>query len=180
MTVFHASISAAARRFLSSDRSAGGVADTFCLLLDLLEFLAASGGAGCPPLTHVHAAALLAAVNRAPRYFVSKRLALLLKRAALRKAGEDWLDAAAAAESGADDGVLAAAVSDAVAADWLPSVRVASPAFFGGTKGGGEDGRCDAVMLRAVGLLVIKSVQRHAAAPSESSNISYRAVAATS
>ncbi|XP_019748758.1 uncharacterized protein LOC109529767 [Hippocampus comes] len=72
VTVFDASVGVAARRFLSADRSArgaGGAADTFCLLLDLLEILAASGpapsgGARSPHLTHVHAAALLAAVNR--------------------------------------------------------------------------------------------------------------------
>ncbi|XP_077376577.1 protein Lines homolog 1 isoform X2 [Festucalex cinctus] len=154
---FAASADAAAARFLRAGRGHEGVADTFCLLLDLLEVLAASGAASGPRLTSVHAAALLAAVGRAPRYFVGKRAALLLKRAMLRKAGEDWLGASR--EAAADVGRLAVATLDAVAADWLASVRVGSPSYFGGA--GGRIGRCDAVVLRAVSLLVIKSVQHH-------------------
>ncbi|XP_037103726.1 protein Lines homolog 1-like [Syngnathus acus] len=164
IAAFDVSVCTAASRFLSADQSAGGasgLADTFCHLLDLLEFLTASGG-GSPRLTYVHAAALVAAVSRAPLYFVSKRAALLLKRAALRKAGEDWLGMCG--ESAADLGALTAAVLDAATADWLSSVSAESLTFFGGsrsTKGGSEDGECDTAMLRAVSLLLIKSVQYH-------------------
>ncbi|XP_077418907.1 protein Lines homolog 1 isoform X2 [Vanacampus margaritifer] len=173
VTAFDASVSAAAARFLPAGHAVANavanddaIADTFCLLLDLLEVLlaasaaVASSGARSPNLTSVHAAALMADVSRAPHYFVRKRVALLLKRALLRKAGEDWLGACGeTAAPPADVGRLAAAAVDAVAADWLPSIRVELPSYLGGTGGGGEAGKCDTAMLRAVSLLVIKSVQ---------------------
>ncbi|XP_061613686.1 protein Lines homolog 1 isoform X1 [Phyllopteryx taeniolatus] len=165
LMAFDTSVSASTSRFLPADRSPLGAPDTSCLLLDLLELLTASGSAAPagtrgPKLTYIHAAALIAAVSRAPHYFVSKRAALLLKRAALRKAGEDWLGASGenAASDASDIGVLAAAVSDALAAGWLTSVRVESARFFGGTSAA-RGGPGDSVMLRALGLLVIKSVQ---------------------
>ncbi|XP_061669410.1 protein Lines homolog 1 isoform X2 [Syngnathoides biaculeatus] len=169
LLAFDTSVSALASRFLPADRSrfdiGGGAPDTSRLLMDLLELLTASGSAASAgvrslKLTYVHAAALMDAVSRAPHYFVSKRAALLLKRAALRKAGEDWLGESGenVASDGSDVGALAGAVTDALAAGWLPSVRVESAQFFGGTSGA-EGGAGDAVMLRAVSLLVIKSVQ---------------------
>ncbi|XP_077477674.1 protein Lines homolog 1 [Stigmatopora argus] len=150
VTAFDASAKAAAARFLG-DAHADADCDTLCLLFDLLELLATAStpddGEG-PESAYVRAGALLGAVAGAPRYFVRKRAALLLKRAALRSSGP------------AD---LARAALDAVAADWLPSVAVAPTAFFGGTVRARDGGR-DATMLRALGLLVIKSVERHVAA----------------
>ncbi|XP_077569206.1 protein Lines homolog 1 [Stigmatopora nigra] len=149
VTAFDASANAAAARFLGD---AHADCDTLCLLFDLLELLAAASApcrAESPESAYARAGALLGAVAGAPRYFVRKRAALLLKRAALRSSS-GWAE-------------LAHATLDAVAAHWLPSVAVAPPAFFGGTVCTRDGGR-DATMLRALGLLVIKSVERRVAA----------------
>nr|XP_057944668.1 protein Lines homolog 1 isoform X1 [Doryrhamphus excisus] len=170
LMAFDASISALVSRFLPADVWQHSDVDTFCLLLDLLELLTASSEtcacASSQKLTHVHAATLMAVVSRSPQYFVSKRAALLLKRAALRKAGEDWLVGARLPVPppalASDVTSLARTVLDGVAADWLLSIPVASASFFGGTSdiGGGRQGG-DGVMLRAVSLLVITCVERN-------------------
>ncbi|XP_054626647.1 protein Lines homolog 1 isoform X3 [Dunckerocampus dactyliophorus] len=175
LMAFDASVSALASRFLPVDAWQHSDVNTFCLLLDLLELLSASSETctyvSSQKLTHVHAATLMAVISCSPQYFVSKRAALLLKRAALRKAGEDWLVGAGppapshalSHEHGAADiASLARTVLDGVAADWLLSIRVGSASFFGGTSsiGGGRQGG-DGVMLRAVSLLVIMCVERY-------------------
>ncbi|XP_056267989.1 protein Lines homolog 1 isoform X2 [Pseudoliparis swirei] len=147
-----------------------------CLLLDLLEVLTASsvirGGVVClesQRITHVRSPALLATVSGSAQYFVKKRALLLLKRAVLQKAGEDWAlgDAPPAGPRHehfhADANALAQSVLTAVAADWLQNVEVGSASFFGGTRRvEGEDGQTpDCVMLRAVSLLLLKSLELH-------------------
>ncbi|XP_061731606.1 protein Lines homolog 1 isoform X2 [Nerophis ophidion] len=164
LTAFDASVSTLASRLLPV--GAASDVDTLCQLLELLELLTASSEgrayAGCQMLVHTHAAALMAAVSCSPRYFLSKHAALLLKRAALHKAGEDWLAGGGPARehAGSDVASLARAVLNGVAGGWLPSVRVESASFFGGTSGKRREGG-DGVMLRAVGLLVIKCVEHH-------------------
>ncbi|XP_031733375.1 protein Lines homolog 1 isoform X2 [Anarrhichthys ocellatus] len=147
---------------------------TWCLLLDLLEVLTASSltcGAGVclksQRMTHTHSSALLTTVSCSSQYFVKKRVLLLLKRALLQKAGEDW---ALGGSTGlrykhfhSDMNMLAQSVLTAVTTDWLQSVQVESASFFGGTRHvGGEEGqKPNCVMLRSVSLLLLKSMELH-------------------
>ncbi|XP_078113879.1 protein Lines homolog 1 isoform X2 [Sander vitreus] len=156
--------------------SGGRWGTTFCLLLDLLELLTACSvicGAGIclesPRMTYVHASALLMAIGCSSEYFVKKRALLLLKRAVLQKAGEDWalgevlLTGLKHKHFDSDRSVLSQSVLTAVATDWLHSVQVESSSFFGGTRSiRGEEGqKPDCVMLRAVSLLLLKSMELH-------------------
>lgn len=146
------------------------------LLLDLLEVLTASsliGGAGVclrsQRTTMIYSSALLTTVSCSPQYFVKKRALLLLKRAVLQKAGEDWAPAGVLStglrykDFHSDMNMLAHSVLTAVAAGWLHSVQVKSASYFGGTKRiRGEEGhKPDCVMLRAVSLLLLKSMELH-------------------
>ncbi|XP_069029013.1 protein Lines homolog 1 isoform X2 [Embiotoca jacksoni] len=143
---------------------------TSCLLLDLLEVLTAAGLMCGGRLTiHVHSSALLKTVSCSSQYFVKKQAVLLLKRAVLQKVGEDW--ALGEALSGQrtrenqsyDMSLLTRSVLTAVANDWLQTVQVEQDAFFGGTRQTrGEDSpEPDCVMLRAVSLILLKSVEFH-------------------
>ncbi|XP_018548178.1 protein Lines homolog 1 isoform X1 [Lates calcarifer] len=157
--------------FTSSSRSWG---TTFCLLLDLLEALTASTsicGAGLRSqrLTHIHSSALLTTISSTSEYFVKKRALLLLKRAVLQKAGEDWALGEVPStvmkheDFSSDMNMLAQTVLTAVDANWLQSVQVESASFFGGTRHirGDEGQKPDCVMLRAVSLLLLKSMELH-------------------
>lgn len=120
-------------------------------------------------MTHIHSSALLTTVSCSSQGFVKKRALLLLKRALLHKAGEDWAAGEALLAGlkhkhfNADMSLLAHSVLTAVAADWLQSVQVESASFFGGSRliGGEEGQRTDFVMLRAISLLLLKSVELH-------------------
>lgn len=152
---------------------------TLCLLMDLMEVLTASSlicGAGVclqsQKLTHVHSWALLKVIGSSSECYVKKRALLLLKRAALQKAGEDWsLGDAPLTESthehlDTDMRMLSGSVLTAVAANWLETVQVGSASFFGGTKCGDDNSRRpDSVMLRAVSLLLLKSMELHIQSP---------------
>ncbi|KAM9366655.1 protein Lines homolog 1 [Symphorus nematophorus] len=188
LAVFDSSLSALSSKFLPEERteaaqclmdlrsSSRDWGTTFCLLLDLLEVLTASSvmsGAGVclksQRLVYTRSSALLTAVSCSSQYFVKKRALLLLKRAVLQKAGEDWavggeLLAGLKYELFSSDmSTLAHSVLTAVAADWLQSVQVDAASFFGGTRHiGGDDGqKADCVMLRAVSLLLLKSMELH-------------------
>ncbi|XP_029946110.1 protein Lines homolog 1 isoform X1 [Salarias fasciatus] len=141
---------------------------SFCLLLDLLEVLSASGVcAQSQRLIHARCPALLAAVGHGSEYFVRRKAALLLKRAALQRLGEDLALGGAApsglkqAGSGCQRLSLARSVLTAVDQDWLHGVQVRPAAFFGGTKQirDGETQEADCVMLRAISLIVLKSIE---------------------
>lgn len=146
---------------------------TFCLLLDLLEVLTASclicGAGVCQRVTHLYSSALLTTISCSDEYFVKKRALLLLKRAVLQKAGEDWALGEALVTGhnyehfSSDMSVLAQSVLTAVAANWLQSVQVGSASGFGGTRHvrGDEGQKPDCVMLRAVSLLLLKSMELH-------------------
>uniref|UniRef100_A0A3P8RK05 Lines homolog 1 n=1 Tax=Amphiprion percula TaxID=161767 RepID=A0A3P8RK05_AMPPE len=151
---------------------------TMCLLLDLLEVLSTSsltrGTRVClksQRITYIRSAALLTMISCSSEGFVKKRALLLLKRTVLEKVGEDWalgevLSSGLKYENfGSDMSMLAQSVLTAVANNWLDSVQVEPAAFFGGircTKMMGDEGqKPDCVMLRAVSLIVLKSIELH-------------------
>ncbi|KAG7220838.1 hypothetical protein INR49_031577 [Caranx melampygus] len=148
---------------------------TCCLLLDLLEALTASSlicdaGLTSQRLTHIHSSALLTTVSQcSSEYFVKKRVLLLLKRVVLQKAGEDWVlgdmpcTRLKHEHFSSDVNLLAQTALTAVAANWLETVQVESSSFFGGTRCiQGVDGqKPDCVILRAVSLLLLKSMELH-------------------
>ncbi|XP_032367738.1 protein Lines homolog 1 isoform X1 [Etheostoma spectabile] len=188
LAAFDSSLSALCSKFLSEERdktmqclvdlpsTSGRWGTTFCLLLDLLELLTACSvicGAGVclesPRMTYIHSSALLRIISSSSEYFVKKRALLLLKRAVHQKAGEDLalgevlLTGLKHKHFDSDMSVLSQSVLTAVAADWLHSVQVESSSFFGGTRSiRGEEGqKPDCVMLRAVSLLLLKSMELH-------------------
>lgn len=141
---------------------------TLCTLLDLLEVLTASrftcGPAVClqsQRLSLVHSSALLRLACSSSEYFVQKRILLLMKRILLQKAGEDMAVGEQKPGPLCDDVmVVADAVLQALAGGWLQCLYVESECFFGGVaqERGSEAQKPDCVMLRAVGLVVLKSV----------------------
>ncbi|XP_041647320.1 protein Lines homolog 1 isoform X2 [Cheilinus undulatus] len=179
LAAFDSSLGLLCSKFLLEDRQ---MDDSICrqqgaslyLLLELLEVLTASsslcGAAAClqsQRITHAQCSALLHAAAGSSEYFVKKRAVLLLKRAVLQKAGEDWatgdvlLSAVKPQHISADTSLLAHSVLMALAADWLESLQVESASFFGGIRAERADGeqKSDDVMLRAVSLLVLKSAE---------------------
>uniref|UniRef100_A0A8C7KLD6 Lines homolog 1 n=1 Tax=Oncorhynchus kisutch TaxID=8019 RepID=A0A8C7KLD6_ONCKI len=151
-------------------------ATTLTNLLDLLEVLTAarfklSTTSVCftsSRLSLVQASALLRIVDSHVHYFVKKQVLLLLKRILLQKAGEDMGFGEASSLTHGDDHMtsdiltLADDVLLAVHTDRLQCVPVESAAiFFGGTgqSCGGSSDAFDHVMLRAVSLVVLKSLE---------------------
>lgn len=151
-------------------------ATTLTNLLDLLEVLTAarfklSSTSVCftsSRLSLVQASALLRIVDSHVHYFVKKQVLLLLKKILLQKAGEDMGFGEASSLTHGDDHMtsdiltLADDVLQAVHTDWLQCVPVESAAiFFGGTgqSCGGSSDAFDHVMLRAVSLVVLKSLE---------------------
>ncbi|XP_030579941.1 protein Lines homolog 1 [Archocentrus centrarchus] len=147
---------------------------TFCLMLDLLEVLTTSslvcGPGSClksQRLTYHHSLALLT-ISCSSEYYVKKRVLLFLKRAVLQKVGEDWTSGVMASTQlrcgnwSSDMSMLAQTVL-AAADNWLQSVQVESAAFFGGTRHivGDESPNSDCVVLRAVSLILLKSIEIH-------------------
>lgn len=145
---------------------------SLCLLLDLLEVLTSSSlvcGAGVrlksQRVTHLHSLALLN-ICCSSEYYVKKRVLLLLKRAVLQKAGEDWIsgDVASGRTCGnwsSDMSILARTVLKAASDNWLLSIQMQSGAFFGGTRHilGDQIQNWDCMMLRAVSLIILKSIE---------------------
>uniref|UniRef100_UPI003AAC4CCB protein Lines homolog 1 n=1 Tax=Centroberyx gerrardi TaxID=166262 RepID=UPI003AAC4CCB len=186
LAAFDPGLSALCSRFLPEERkearqsavdftSTEHWGTTLSTLLDLLEVLTASRRTcrtgvclQSQRLTHVHASALLRIVDSPSKYFVKKRALLLLKKALLQKAGEDMAlgDVSAAGmkdeQFSADVTTLADGVLQAVSADWLQRVQVeAAASFFGGSCRVEADGdqKPDHVMIRAVSLVVLKSME---------------------
>lgn len=146
---------------------------TFCFLMDLLEALTASTlkcGANsclqCQKLIHLHSPVLLKMISCSSRYFVEKRLLLLLKRVALQKAGEEWTSGAMAGLNprnfDTDMTLLAQSVLAAVDAHWLDGVQVdVSSSFWGTGSLPADASQPDYVVLRAASLLLLKSIEIH-------------------
>jgi len=101
-------------------------------------------------------------------YYVKRQVLLLMKRTLLQKAGEDMaLGETSAAAPGdehfaADMEALADTTLRAMSADWLRFVPVettTASSFGGSGPGEGQALKPDHVMLRAVGLVVLKSLE---------------------
>lgn len=141
--------------------------------MDLLEALTASTlnyGANsslqCQKLIHLHSSDLLKMTSCSSEYFVKKRLLLLLKRVTLQQAGEEWTSGAVAAlhprSFDTDTALLAQSVLTAVGANWLEGVQVDISSSFWGTGSLHVDAsKLDYVVLRAVSLLLLKSIEIH-------------------
>uniref|UniRef100_A0AAY5ENE9 Lines homolog 1 n=1 Tax=Electrophorus electricus TaxID=8005 RepID=A0AAY5ENE9_ELEEL len=98
-------------------------------------------------LMFLQASALLHLVDSEVEYFVKKRTLLLLKRCLAQRAGEEWAL-----------GEGHATLCDAEGWSECPSSHGAS--FFGGNRESSADGEGkDAVMLRAVSLILIKCLE---------------------
>ncbi|XP_072517018.1 protein Lines homolog 1 [Salminus brasiliensis] len=145
---------------------------TVSTFMDLLEALSASRlrygvCSSVQRLMFLHTSALLSLTDSSLEYFVKKRMLLLMKRTVVQRPGEDWaLGERHAALQGdefltGDMRALADAVLQAVGNGWLRRVWVKpQPSFFGGNRERfPDDEGKDAVMLRAVSLILIRSLQ---------------------
>ncbi|XP_078800995.1 protein Lines homolog 1 isoform X2 [Oryzias latipes] len=94
--------------------------------------------------------------------FVKRRTLLLLKRALLHKAGEEWTAGGRlSTPPDSEFGHAAQSVLAAVDAGWLDSIQVESDTFFGGRRfsWGVREERGDEVMLRALSLVLLRSLE---------------------
>lgn len=146
---------------------------TLCCLAELLEALAASlliGGASscfqCQKLVHLHTSELLKVISCSSEDLVKKRLLLLLKRVVLQKAGEEWtsgdLWGLKLKQFDPDVTLLTQSVVAAVGANWLEGLQVdICSSFWGSGPTRGDASKPDCVLLRAVSLLLLKSMEIH-------------------
>lgn len=142
-----------------------------CALLDLVEVLSAARQwhglcSSVQRLVFLQTSALLRLMLSNMKEFVKKRALLLLKRILVWKAGEEWgfgenLSKEQDKDYATDLLVMADAVLQEVEAGWLRRLRIKTgQSYFGGTRvsvSGGE--MKDAVMLRAVSLILIKCLE---------------------
>ncbi|KAI5101233.1 protein Lines-like 1 isoform X1, partial [Silurus meridionalis] len=151
-----------------NDRDAAEVELSVCALLDLVEVLVAARlwHGLCSPvqrLAFLQTSALIRLTLSNSKEFVKKRALLLVKRILVQRAGEEWGFAENHSkvhdeEYPSDLLLMAEAVLQEVEAGWLRKFRVKNgPSFFGGNKVDGE--LKDAVMLRAVSLILIKCLE---------------------
>ncbi|XP_063045204.1 protein Lines homolog 1 [Engraulis encrasicolus] len=159
--------------FLAAD----GWGTTLATFMDLLDALTAARFrlgtcVSSQRLLFTRTPALLQLMQSQAQYFVKRHVLLLLKRTVLQRSGEDWLPGALSSTAlhrdphlAEDMGLLTGSVLQAVDCGWLQHVPVrASPSFFGGTMQMGSDGRADDVMLRAVSMVLLKSLEYHSQA----------------
>ncbi|KAF4083031.1 hypothetical protein AMELA_G00135380 [Ameiurus melas] len=142
-----------------------------CALLDLVEVLSAARRwhglcSSIQRLAFLQTSALLYVTLSNMKDFVKKRALLLLKRILVQRAGEEWgfgdnHSNEHDEEYCTDLLVMADAVLQEVEAGWLRKFNVQTQAsFFGGNKVNVSDGEMkDAVMLRAVSLILIKCLE---------------------
>lgn len=152
-------------------RKPGDWGTTLTTFIDLLEAITAARFqlGTCilsQRLLFIHTPALLKLLDSQLDYFVKKHVLLLLKRILLQRSGEDWLPGAISPNSpkdaylGEDMGALTESILQAVNCGWLMHVPVrTSPSFFGGTNESCSEDRADDVMLRAVSLVLLKSLE---------------------
>lgn len=123
----------------------------------------ASSNLQCQKLVHLHSSVLLKMIS-CSSYFVQKRLLLLLKRVVLQKAGEEWTPGDMLKLKNCDTEMilLTQSVLTAVGANWLEGVQVdSSSSFFGTGSVCVNASEPDYVVLRAVSLLLLKSIENH-------------------
>ncbi|XP_029688135.1 protein Lines homolog 1 isoform X2 [Takifugu rubripes] len=174
LSSFDSSLGVLCSKLLSEERATTGRSEsTLCFLADLLEALAASsltGGAGscfhCQELVHRHSSELLKVISGSSGDLLKKRLLLLLKRAVLQKAGEEWvsgdLPGLKLKHFDPDVTLLAQSVVAAVGADWLEGLQVdICSSFWGSGPTRVDPSKPDCVLLRAVSLLLLKSMEIH-------------------
>lgn len=145
---------------------------TMCEFFDLLEVLSAARlrygvCSSVQRVIFVESQALLHVMRADVEYFVKKRALLLLKRSLLRRAGDDWALGEVQSSSHEDHSLtedmlaMADGVLQEVNAGWLKEVPVkAQSSFFGGNCDVGLAGtQKDDVILRAVSLILLKSLE---------------------
>lgn len=168
--------------FLAAD----GWGTTLATFMDLLDALTAARFrlgtcVSSQRLLFTRTPALLQLMQSQAQYFVKRHMLLLLKRTVLQRSGEDWLPGALSSTAlhrdphlAEDMGLLTGSVLQAVDCGWLQHVPVrASPSFFGGAMQMGSDGRADDVMLRAVSMVLLKSLEYHSQAAHLKSNSNF-------
>ncbi|XP_041917022.1 protein Lines homolog 1 [Alosa sapidissima] len=152
-------------------RNAGDWETTLTTFMDLLEALTAARFRlgtcfSSQRLLFLQAPVLLQLLDTRVDYYVKKHVLLLLKKTLLQRTGEDWLSGAPFPTAHGDPylaedmGALTESVLEAMDCGWLSHVPVsASPSFFGGTNQSCSEERADDVMLRAVSLVLLKSLE---------------------
>ncbi|XP_073692550.1 protein Lines homolog 1-like [Garra rufa] len=148
---------------------------TMCAFFDLLEVLSSARlrygvCSSVQRLIFVESRALLHIIRSDMEYFVKKRALLLLKKSLLRRAGEDWASAEVQSEDHSlteDMLIMADGVLKEVTAGWLMEVPVkAQASFFGGNCEASLGGtQKDDVILRAVSLILLKSLEINIQSP---------------
>ncbi|KAK2913354.1 hypothetical protein Q8A67_001753 [Cirrhinus molitorella] len=156
-------------------REAINLFKTMCEFFDLLEVLNAARlrHGVCSSVQRViflQSQALLHIMRADVEYFVKKRALLLLKRSLLRRAGEDWASAEVQSEEHSlmeDTLIMADGVLQEVSAGWLKVVPVkAQASFFGGNCDASlSEVQKDDVILRAVSLILLKSLEINIQSP---------------
>lgn len=162
-----------------NDKESTELEISVCALLDLVEVLSAARllhglCSSVQRLAFLQTSALLRLTLSNMKDFVKKRALLLLKRILVHRAGEEWgfgenHSKERDEEYSTDLLMMADAMLQEVEAGWLRNFRVKTGAsFFGGNKVNVSDGETkDAVVLRAVSLILIKCLEiktRHASA----------------
>lgn len=117
-------------------------------------------------LSFTRCSSLLHVIRTDVEYVVKKRVLLLLKKSVLRRAGDDWALGDMQSASGEDLSLtedllsMADTVLQEVNAGWLKEVPVkAQASFFGGNCDVNGRMKKDDVILRAVSLILLKSLE---------------------
>uniref|UniRef100_A0A8C6SUB9 Protein Lines N-terminal domain-containing protein n=1 Tax=Neogobius melanostomus TaxID=47308 RepID=A0A8C6SUB9_9GOBI len=163
---FDSSLSASCPRWLSADAGGGcdGRGSSISLVVDLLEVLCACRSV-CAHGATLSSLCLLGVCSRellalcsCSKPAVRRRVLLLLKRALVQRAGEDWLGGHQG-QSCRDVSLLAHSVLRAAAEGELKGVPLEGMPFFGGTQTVSSGRSVDNVSLRALCLVLLKSME---------------------
>ncbi|KAK7930485.1 hypothetical protein WMY93_006880 [Mugilogobius chulae] len=166
---FDSSLSAFCPQLLSVDTGAGcgGWGVSMSLVVDLLEVLCA-----CRSLCEQQGAALngqcqlclctskLLTLCSCPllQPALRRRILVLLKKALVQRAGEDWTGGHSGLRC-SDICLLAESVLRVVSEGVLRGIHMEGESFFGGTRTGGSGPSADNVTLRALCVILLKSME---------------------
>ncbi|KAF7199437.1 protein Lines homolog 1 [Nothobranchius furzeri] len=147
---------------------------TFCLFLDLLEALTMSS-ISCEAevclrsqrIALIHSSALLTVISYCSEVFIRKKILLFLKKVLLQKVGDDWFPRDGMSfrlrykSLSSDMSLLTRHVLQAVTAGCLQRIQTEPAASFGGAQHilVDEGPKPDGVMLRALSLVLLKSIE---------------------